>query len=339
MNPNFQLPTSDFQPCDLCGATNADFILSTNRLDGPLVRCRNCQLVYVVVGSRDRKEAAWDNLENCPTASPGKTSIKEAWDNFPNCPTVASEKVGAEMVRLAGRAKELALVEPHVEQGEQPWRELMARERLDDLKRFAGSGRLLEVGCSTGEMLAAASKSFDVFGVEADSGSSKIASQRGLQCFNGALADAQIAGEKLADNSFDVAALYHVIEHFPSPRAEMTELQRIIKPGGWLAIETPNIANVWFRLLGARWRQFIPDHIFFFSPQTIRRLCEETGFEIVELRNVGKTMSARLLISRIGRYHQPTARALSLFSRRFGLDDRTIRLNFGDVMRLYAQRK
>lgn len=250
-----------------------------------------------------------------------------------------SEQVSAEMMRLAERARELDLVEPHVEQSEQPWRELMARERLDDLKRFVSHGRLLEVGCSTGEMLLAAKESFAVFGVEADALSSRIASERGVQCFNGALADAQIAGEKLADASFDVAALYHVIEHFPSPRAEMNELHRILKPGGLLVVETPNIANVWFRLLGARWRQFIPDHVFFFSPQTIRRLCDETGFEIVELRNVGKAMSARLLISRLGRYHQPTARILSRFSRNLKFDDRTIRLNFGDVMRLYARRK
>ncbi len=310
MITNPQLSTSISPSCDLCGATDAEFILSTNRLDGPLLQCRSCGLYFVSVAS---------------------STVREG---FPR-----SEQVSAEMVRLAERARELALVEPHVEQSEQPWRELMARERLDDLKRFVSHGRLLEVGCSTGEMLLAAKESFAVFGVEADALSSRIASERGVQCFNGALADAQIAGEKLADASFDVAALYHVIEHFPSPRAEMNELHRILKPGGLLVVETPNIANVWFRLLGARWRQFIPDHVFFFSPQTIRRLCDETGFEIVELSNVGKAMSARLLISRLGRYHQPTARILSRFSRNLKFDDRTIRLNFGDVMRLYARRK
>jgi SAM-dependent methyltransferase len=245
-----------------------------------------------------------------------------------------SEQVAAEMIRLSERARELALVEPGVEQGERPWRELMARERLNDLKRFATSGRLLEVGCSTGEMLAEARTSFDAFGVEADAASSQRAVSCGLNCFNGTLSDA-----KFPDAHFDVAALYHVIEHFPSPRAELQEFHRIIRPGGWLAIETPNIANFWFRLLGARWRQFIPDHIFFFTPQTLTRMCEERGFEVCEVRSVGKTMSARLFISRIGRYHQPTARLLSAFSRSLRCDDRTLRLNFGDVIRVYARRK
>ncbi len=307
MKPETQ--NSDFKSvaCDLCGATESEFVLETRRLDGPLVRCRSCDLYYVIL-------------------SDGNLSDVEA--------IAASQQVAAEMSRLAERAKELALVEPEVERSEQPWRELMAQERLNDLKRFVANGRLLEVGCSTGEMLASASSSFEVFGVEADVNSSRITVARGLQCFNGALSDAGFQREQ-----FDVAALYHVIEHFRSPQAEMRELHRVIKPGGWLALETPDIANLWFRLLGARWRQFIPDHLYFFNPQTLTRLCEETGFEVRELCTVGKAMSARLLISRIGRYNQTVARLLGLISRALDFDDRTLRLNFGDVMRLYARRK
>lgn len=318
MSSNSQPPIYNSQSCDLCGATKADFILSSSRLDGPLVYCPGCGLYFVsFAGPAVKKDSA---RAVAPAAFVSKDS--------------ASDQVTAEMVRLAKRARELSLVEPHVEQGEQPWRELMAQERLSDLKRFVSSGRLLEVGCSTGEMLVSARGSFETVGVEADAASSRVACDRGLQCFNGALTDAGFA-----DGGFDVAALYHVIEHFPSPRAEMAELHRIVKPGGWLVIETPNIANIWFRLLGARWRQFIPDHIYFFTPHTLTRLCDEAGFEVVELRNVGKLMSMRLFISRIGRYHQPTARLLSAISRKLNLDGRTIRLKLGDVMRLYARKK
>lgn len=312
MNLKSQIPNP--KSCDLCGASDVSFVLATSRLDGPLVCCRRCGLFFVVLPENNSPNRKQNNGQNN-----GQTS---------------GSHIAAEMARLSERALELSLVEPLVEQGEQPWRELMARERLADLQRFATGGRLLEVGCSTGEMLAAAQSSFTAFGVEADEASSNVAVTRGLNCTHGTLAEA-----KFPDGHFDVAALYHVIEHFPSPRAELRELHRVIAPGGWLVIETPNIANLWFRLLGARWRQFIPDHIFFYTPATLTRLCEESGFEIHELRNVGKAMSARLFISRIGRYHSPSARMLSAVSRRLNLDDRTLRLNFGDVMRLYARRK
>lgn len=277
------------------------------------MRCRDCGLYYVALPAKDGFSGGDGNRE----AGAGQRS-----------------RIAAEMLRLSERARELALVEPQVEQSEGPWRELMARERLADLTRFVTNGQLLEIGCSTGEMLRVAQSSFTVFGVEADEANCRVAASRGLNCFNGALAEA-----RFPNGHFDVAALYHVIEHFPSPRAELRELHRIVAPGGWLVIETPNIANFWFQLLGARWRQIIPDHLFFFTPETLRRLCEDAGFELCELRSVGKAMSARLFISRVGRYHRPTARLMAAISRGLKLEDRTLRLNFGDVMRLYARRR
>jgi len=103
-------------------------------------------------------------------------------------------------------------------------------------------------------------------------------------------------------------------------------------------IETPNIATPWFRLLGARWRQFIPDHRFFFTPETLRQMLTRTGFETCELRANGKVMSVRLFVSLLGRYHQRLARAAASLAHQFNLNDRTLRLNLGDVMRVYARR-
>lgn len=315
LNLESRISNQKHLPCDLCGATESDLVLTTPRLDGPLVRCRDCGLFYVVLP----KTEGVGQTTICP--KPGQTEIR---------PT---SSVASEMVRLAERAHELDLISPDVEASERPWRELTARERLDDLKRFVTKGRFLEIGCSTGEMLAAASSSFTAMGVEADERTSRAARARGLDVFNGALHDA-----RFPDGYFDAAAMYHVIEHVPSPREELRELRRIIKPGGWLVIETPNIATLWYRLLGARWRQFIPDHIFFFTPQTGVRLCESVGFEIRELRSAGKAMSLRLFINRLGRYHRPSATLLEAFSDRLSLSDLTIRLNLGDVMRLYARR-
>jgi SAM-dependent methyltransferase len=315
-----KLKTSNSQlnppPCDLCGLTSAQFVLATPRLDGPLVRCLHCGLCYVLVPEPSRVAAATDGSVFAATETNGE-----------------SREAAGEMQRLAARARELALVEPEVEEREGRWRELTAAERLTDLRRFVRSGHLLEVGCATGEMLAAARSSFTVTGVEVDSASSAAARARGLGCFSGTLLDARFPAEH-----FDAAALYHVIEHFPSPRLTLGELRRIVRPGGWLVIETPNIATPWFRLLGARWRQFIPDHRYFFTPETITRLCAENGFEVRELRAVGKAMSLRLFISRLGRYSRTLAQAAGALSQRLNLDDRTLRLNLGDVMRVYARR-
>lgn len=298
--------------CDLCGAAEPQFTLFTPRLDGPLLRCADCGLYYVAL----------------PQTTPGQG---------PTAHQAESEFVTTEMRRLAARARELELVEPQVEESEGRWRQLTAEERLNDLLRMTGieaGGRLLEIGCSTGDFLDAARRHFAVHGVEADAASCAVTQSRGIACFNGALADAQFPAAH-----FDAIVLYHVIEHLPSPTRTLREIQRVLRPGGWLVVETPDIHNPWFRLLGARWRQFIPDHIFFFTPQTITRACDESGFDVRTINHVGKAMSTRLFISRLGRYHQPLSRVLMAATLRLKLSDRTLRLNFGDVMRVYAVRR
>ena len=182
--------------------------MSTPRLDGDLFRCENCGLYFVILPQAEKPEEKPINLE---------------------------------MERLASRALELNLVEPHVEESEQKWREITAHERFDELQKITSlkSGSLLEIGSSTGEFLMVANSSFQVFGIEADFNSCAVAKSRRLACFNGSLFEANFPTEK-----FDCLALYHVIEHVPSPTKLLSEIHRILQPDSWLIIETPNIDNV-----------------------------------------------------------------------------------------------
>lgn len=300
--------------CDLCGSTESENILSSKKLDGPLVKCCKCDLIYVKLEQRLISD---------------------------------SKAVVDEMDRLADRAAELQLVEPEVESSESPWREVTAKERMDDILRIyngrvyngrSDSGgddkRLLEIGSSTGEMLAAAASYFDATGIEADRRTSRKAQAKGLNCINGTL-----KGAAFPDKTFDVVALYHVIEHFHSPRCEIVEMQRILKSDGLLCVEAPNIATIWYRILKSRWRQFIPDHIFFFTPDTITELLKSNGFEIIEIRSVGKSMSLRLFLDRLRRFNKYLGGALIKVSDALHLNDISIRLNLGDVMRVYARKK
>ena len=299
-------------------------MLTTQRLDGPLVRCESCGLFYIATE---------------PITAPAETrgGGEVYLTSWPESSCIADE-----MERLASRARALSLVEPEVEEREGRWRDLTSAERLTDLLHAtAGTlterlkdGRLLEIGCATGEFLTAAASRFKVMGVEADRASCAVTQARGLSCFNGTLFEAGFPA-----SHFDVVALYHVIEHFPSPQRILREIHRLLCPQGWLVIETPNIANIWYKILGARWRQFIPDHRYFFTPTTMERSCRENGFEVVAINSVRKAMSVRLFLSRLGRYHKPTAQWLAKRSAQLGLSEATIRLNLGDVMRVYARRK
>jgi 2-polyprenyl-3-methyl-5-hydroxy-6-metoxy-1,4-benzoquinol methylase len=77
--------------------------------------------------------------------------------------------------------------------------------------------------------------------------------------------------------------MFHVIEHVESPRAVVQRLVRWLRPGGVLALETPNTESMDARIFrSGTWGGYhIPRHWHLFNPSTFRSLLESEGL-IVE---------------------------------------------------------
>lgn len=79
-----------------------------------------------------------------------------------------------------------------------------------------------------------------------------------------------------AQQQYDAVLLVHVIEHLRSPAAALTRIARVLKPGGMLYVECPNLSAPFAR----RSRLFHKAHIFNFSPTTLHQLAEACGFKL-----------------------------------------------------------
>src|SRR6185436_1913961 len=108
--------------------------------------------------------------------------------------------------------------------------------------------------------------------------------------------------ETLPWNGFDVIASFHVIEHVDSPKRFVTAMAERIRPGGLLVLETPDIHSVPFWMMKSKWRQFIPEHYFFFERATLSKLLEDCGFEVKMTQRIGKHASAAFILNRLSRY-------------------------------------
>jgi 2-polyprenyl-3-methyl-5-hydroxy-6-metoxy-1,4-benzoquinol methylase len=198
---------------------------------------------------------------------------------------------------------------------------LNARWRVDLIRQVKPSGKLLEIGCARGDFLQIARESFDVYGVEPNpelaESSSKIAPVH------------QDVIERTPWNGFDIVASFHVIEHVDSPRSFIAAAAQKLKPGGLLVIETPNIDSLPFKILKSRWRQFIPEHYYFFTPKTISRLLSDHGLRIHSLTTVGKCASVDLIINRLSRY-------VPWLPNANGFSKQTFRVNPMDIMLVFA---
>ena len=200
---------------------------------------------------------------------------------------------------------------------------LNARWRLDLIRKIRPGGKLLEVGCARGDFLSVARDVYDARGVEPNPELAESA--------------AWIAPihrdiiERTPWSGFDVIASFHVIEHVDSPRSFIKAAAERLSPGGLLVIETPNIDSLPFRILKSRWRQFIPEHYYFFSPKTMTKLPSDQGLKIESTLSIGKHASLDLIANRLSRY-------LPWLPQMNGLSRLTFRVNPMDIMIVFATR-
>ncbi len=135
---------------------------------------------------------------------------------------------------------------------------------------------VLEVGSGYGDILIyLRSRQASVLGTDLSPSACAKAAEYGVEVRHGTLK--QLA---LPSASFDSAIMCHSLEHVPDPNEELSELARILRPGGTLHIAVPNGAATRLRLFGLRFAHLsFPLHFWFYDPVTLRRLVEKHGFE------------------------------------------------------------
>jgi SAM-dependent methyltransferase len=158
----------------------------------------------------------------------------------------------------------------------------------DALARFVrglgGVGRALDLGCGDG-LLTAELDAAEVVGADV----SEVALRRA----RGRLADADLvhvaADEPLpfADNEFELVLCVETIEHVRDLQLLLSEVRRVLRPGGELALTTPAHGAV------MRTPDPLSPHIRFLTRSSLRRLLDEHGFEPSELRRAAGTLFAR----------------------------------------------
>lgn len=132
----------------------------------------------------------------------------------------------------------------------------------------------LDVGCATGALVEhAARRGWEARGVEVCGPAAEYGRRvRGVTILEGTLQDAVFP-----ENAFDFVHSSHVIEHVPEPGLFLSEIFRILKPGGWCVTVTPNRTSFQSLAFGPGWRSVIPDHVHLFSRSGLLRLIRNSG--------------------------------------------------------------
>ncbi len=200
---------------------------------------------------------------------------------------------------------------------------------LGHLERLVAPGRLLDVGAGPGFLVAAArDRGWEAAGVDLNAWAAAYArDELGADVRHGSLADAG-----LSDGELDAVSMLDLVEHVGDPRSLLAEAARVLRPGGALAILTPDAGSPVSRALGARWPevQRPPEHIVLFSVEGLASALEDNGFEPEGWHSIGKRSTLETLLEDVSPAApaaagllRPALRGRALGQLTFELDPRT----------------
>jgi 2-polyprenyl-3-methyl-5-hydroxy-6-metoxy-1,4-benzoquinol methylase/Zn ribbon nucleic-acid-binding protein len=148
-------------------------------------------------------------------------------------------------------------------------------------RKFCKTGRVLDVGCSTGAFLYQLknrfSQEYEILGTDVAGKPLEHAESQGVPVNRTPFLD------WAADSKgFDAVCFWAVLEHLAEPQRFLAKAAGLLKAGGYCFMLVPNLKSLAIRLLGPRYRYVMPDHLNYFDARTLAKLVLQSGsFEIV----------------------------------------------------------
>ena len=169
-------------------------------------------------------------------------------------------------------------------------------ELLDGFEVYRKTNNLIDLGCGDGHFLVAAKKrNWNVFGTEFNDEAVMICEKKGIQMKKGSLNQGDFG-----DDYFDVITSFEVIEHINEPTQDLDCVKSIVRKGGLVYVTTPNFNSISRSILGSRWNVVeYPEHLCYYTPDTLSRLFKNKGFKKLRLITTGISLN-RLKVSFTG---------------------------------------
>lgn len=147
---------------------------------------------------------------------------------------------------------------------------------------FFNRGRILDVGCGTGDFLKKCKEeSWKVKGIEP----SEIARKQAIENHNLDLDESTDLRE--LEGEFDIITMWHVLEHVTELNTTVSEFNRLLSQDGKVIIAVPNLESFDSSYYKKYWAAYdLPIHLYHFSKTSITKLFEKHGFSLKKTKGM-----------------------------------------------------
>ena len=141
--------------------------------------------------------------------------------------------------------------------------------------------KVVEIGCGRGEYLSIMQQfGVDAYGLEHSEESAMQCVKEGLKVSKGFV---ESSAYKLDHAPFDAFYILSFLEHLPDPNSTLRGIYNNLTDDGMGLVEVPNFDMV---LRNKLFSEFIGDHLFYFTRETLSTTLRQNGFEIIDCNEV-----------------------------------------------------
>ncbi|MFH0865377.1 MAG: class I SAM-dependent methyltransferase [Bacteroidota bacterium] len=158
-------------------------------------------------------------------------------------------------------------------------RQITHNKKYKLVNSFSTEKNILDIGSGSGELLSLFKKNnWETLGMEPNSEARKFSiKQYGIEVID----EKEI--DKIPYHSFGAITLWHVLEHVPELNKRVQEMKKILSQDGFLFIAVPHHESYDAEYYKKFWAAYdVPRHLYHFTPNTLGRLLQNHGFEIVK---------------------------------------------------------
>lgn len=185
---------------------------------------------------------------------------------------------------------------------------------------------ILDVGCFTGEfLLLLKEKGADVYGLELQKDAVRIANKS----LPGRVKKADVMHDPFPKKRFDIIALLGVVEHVTDPILLLKQSHKLLKPNGFLLIQTPNSASFLAKTFGKYWPPFEPvEHIHLFGEKSMKIALKNTHFALRSFQPHWKKLPIQYVYNMLENFGPEIHKIIKPFHKIFSKIPKNVALPF-----------